>query len=72
MGLTNQKCDSCEEKTDVLFPVAILDEMPTGGTCMVVRYYCYGCRTDLETEAESMDSDDEDKPTRPSPHDHDR
>ena len=43
MGLENGQCDSCNCKPDVLVPLAILNELPTGGTKMVVRYYCKVC-----------------------------
>lgn len=43
MGLINEQCDSCGEKVGFLFPVAVIDELPSGGTKMVVKYYCVDC-----------------------------
>lgn len=74
MGLSNSTCDSCGEAFDILFPVAILDELVTGGMGMVQRWYCINCKSELEDEAtekadkddeddEDMDDDEKDKPT---------
>jgi transposase-like protein len=67
MGLLNGKCDSCGEKTDVLFPVGILDELPTGGEAHVQRWYCVSCKDTLEEEAGEADNkaDDDDEQPRP-------
>ena len=55
MGLKDGTCDSCGDKLDVLFPIAILDELPSGGEAMVIKYYCLTCRESLEAEAESIE-----------------
>ena len=56
MGLENSKCDSCNEKKDILFPIAILIEAPYGNT-MAIRYYCLDCKEVIETEANLEDED---------------
>lgn len=61
MGLIDCKCDSCGDKVDVLFPVAILDELPTGGEAMVIKYYCFTCRESVEDEAQSTEPDNNEK-----------
>lgn len=58
MGLPDQKCDSCGDEHDVLFPVGILDELPSGGMAMVQRWYCVTCLDQLKEEAEEADDDD--------------
>lgn len=51
MALSDGCCDSCGEPTDVLFPVAVLDEVPTGGMKHILKYYCITCKDTLEDEA---------------------
>jgi len=62
-------CDSCNDPSDVLFPIVVLDELPTGGMGMVRRYYCYSCYEDICEEAETnnkeKDEDEEDSPIDP-------
>lgn len=58
MGLDDQACDSCDAKTDVLFPVAILDEQPFG-TVMVKRWYCCVCMKALAQECEEAENNDD-------------
>lgn len=60
MGIDNCVCDSCSKETDVIFPLYILDELPTGGEQMVRKYYCLVCKSDLEdainiTEEENLE-----------------
>ena len=43
MGLKDSKCDSCGEIVSFLFPIGILQELPSGGEEMVIRYYCKEC-----------------------------
>jgi len=43
MGITDGICDSCEEEPAFLFPIAVLDELPSGGTKIVTKYYCIVC-----------------------------
>jgi len=54
MGLIDEKCDSCGERESVLVPLAVLDELPTGGTRMVIRYYCKDCADTILDNAESL------------------
>jgi hypothetical protein len=54
MTLHNHKCDSCNKIVDVLFPIAILDETPTGDM-MVQRWYCVSCKEEMEAEAEEAE-----------------
>lgn len=61
MGLHDHKCDSCESVVDVLFPIAILEELPTGGSQMVRKWYCIECKTVIEDEAEEAE-EEEDEP----------
>jgi len=69
MTIQNSICDSCGEPSDVLFPIAILDELPTGGMGMVKKYYCYSCYEDIceeaETNSKEKDEDEEDSPIDP-------
>ena len=65
MGLKDGTCDSCGDKLDVLFPIAILEELPSGGEGMVIKYYCLTCKETLEDEAEST----EPKEVPPPPND---
>jgi len=60
MGLIDGICDSCGEPFDVLFPVGILDECPTGGMKHVQKWYCVTCKDTIEEEAETNANDDED------------
>ena len=59
--LENGLCDSCENPTDTLFPVAVLDELPTGGMKHVQKWYCVACKGELELEAEEKDAGGEDE-----------
>ena len=59
MGLIDEKCDSCGQETTVLIPLAILDELPTGGTRMIIKYYCKGCADMVLEEAENLENEDE-------------
>ena len=59
MGLIDEKCDSCGQETTVLIPLAILDELPTGGTRMVIKYYCKACADMVLEEAENLENDNE-------------
>jgi len=58
MGIENHKCDSCDSIVDILFPLIILDELPTGGEQMVRRYYCIKCEEEIRVEAEDMEDDE--------------
>lgn len=59
MGLVDQKCDSCEQEVGVLFPVAMLVEMPTGGMRMVQRWYCIECSNTIVSEAEEAEEEED-------------
>ena len=59
MGIENQKCDSCDKKVDVLFPIAILTDLPSGGEGLVQRWYCITCHDAIEAEAETLDDTDD-------------
>jgi len=59
MGLQDKKCDSCNKEADVLFPIGILDETPTG-MLMVKKWYCIECKGCIEDEAEEAEEDDDD------------
>lgn len=63
MGLPDNKCDSCNQKVDVLFPIAILDELPSGINKLVQRWYCVICKDEIEAEAEDVEprGDEEDE-----------
>jgi len=61
MGLDKGLCDSCGEVFDVLFPVGILDECPTGGMKHVQKWYCVSCRDTIEEEAETNNNDEDTK-----------
>ena len=61
MGLENGQCDSCNCKPDVLVPLAILNELPSGGTKMVVRYYCKTCAEIILEESNNEDELPKDK-----------
>jgi hypothetical protein len=63
MTLHNHKCDSCNKIVDVLFPIAILDETPTGDM-MVQRWYCVSCKEEMEAEAEEVEEDEDDDADR--------
>ena len=60
MTLLNHKCDSCSKIVDVLFPIAMLDEIPSGGEAMVMKYYCVECKDTIEAEAEDVEPDETD------------
>lgn len=66
MGLQKGICDSCNKKVDVLFPIAMLDETPTGEQ-MVKFWYCVECIQEIEAEAEEaegpVDEEEEDDDT---------
>jgi hypothetical protein len=75
MGIENGKCDSCEKEVDILFPIAILTDLPSGGEGLVQRWYCITCHDAIEAEAETLDNsddkddeendDEEEEPDRP-------
>ena len=58
MGLIDEKCDSCGEEESVLIPLAVLDELPTGGTRMIIRYYCKDCADTILDNTESLEDED--------------
>jgi len=61
MGLPKH-CESCEDDTDTLFPVAVLVESVSGGEEMVIRYYCAVCFWDLlEDAAKDIDKKEEEE-----------
>jgi hypothetical protein len=69
MGLSDNKCDSCGEEVGYLFPMAVIEELPSGGMRMVIKYYCWDCY-DIMTDSakEQLDEDedkDEDEPDQP-------
>jgi len=66
MALNDGKCDSCGEKVDVLFPIGILNELPTGGEGYVQRWYCLSCKKLVEEEAEDTDDEDDKNTERPT------
>jgi hypothetical protein len=43
MPLHNGTCDICGTEVEILFQVAILDVIPSGGTKMVEKWCCYWC-----------------------------
>ena len=43
MTLKEGKCDSCNEEVGFLFPIAVIQELPSGGEQMIVKYYCKDC-----------------------------
>jgi hypothetical protein len=61
MGLIDGKCDSCKEDKTILFPLAVLDELPSGGERIVVRYYCKSCYETMADAAEDFDNEDEEE-----------
>lgn len=71
MGTKDFKCDSCEKEVNFLFPIAVTEELPTGGFTMVTKYYCIDCyeeyvdiaheeldESENETEEELEDEDE--------------
>jgi hypothetical protein len=72
MGLIDEKCDSCGDKKSALVPLAVLDELPTGGMRMVVKYYCRDCADTYLDEAEDIDKEEEDEEEEEEPEDPDR
>jgi hypothetical protein len=72
MGLTDNKCDSCSEEVNFLFPIAVIEELPSGGMKMIVKYYCWDCY-DIMTDAAKDELDktddengkDKDEPNQP-------
>ena len=58
MGLLNHECDSCNQETDVLFPLAILKELPTGGEQLVQVWYCVECWNIIHEGMELTDNDE--------------
>lgn len=70
MGLIDGKCDSCGEEVGFLFPIAVIEELPSGGMKMVIKYYCWDCydimtdeaKDDLDEEDEEEDEDEPDQP----------
>lgn len=65
MGLQNGNCDSCGEPKTTLFPIAVLDELPSGGCAMVTKYYCSSCADDMKDEADQENDTDDDSPVVP-------
>lgn len=65
MGLQNGNCDSCGEPKTTLFPIAVLDELPSGGCAMVTKYYCSSCADDMKDEADQENDIDDDSPVVP-------
>jgi hypothetical protein len=61
MGIRDGKCDSCGDDVPLLFPIAVLDELPTGGEGMVQKWYCLDCREDMEENYEPAPEKDEDE-----------
>jgi len=59
MGLSDNKCDSCSEEVGYLFPIAIIDELPSGGMKMVIKYYCWDCY-DIITDTAKSELDEKD------------
>jgi len=58
LGLHDHKCDSCEDKVDVLFPIAILEKLPSGIEQMIQRYYCIDCASTIQEEAEEAEEEE--------------
>ncbi|MGB9855842.1 MAG: hypothetical protein ACPLKS_04810 [Caldisericum exile] len=58
MGLKDMKCDSCGGEFNFLFPIAVTEELPTGGFTLVVKYYCIKCY-DLLMEESEEEAEDE-------------
>jgi len=61
MALLNHKCDSCDQETDVLFPLAILKELPTGGEQLVQVWYCVECWNVIHEGMELTDDNEEEE-----------
>jgi len=62
LGLKNMHCDSCGAEVDYLFPVATIQELPTGGEEMVLRYYCKDCYDImLDNAGEELDEKEEEE-----------
>lgn len=66
--LSTHCCDSCGEEAGFLFPIAVIDELPSGGEAMVIRYYCYKCMKIVtenleENEEEEEEEEEEESPT---------
>jgi len=57
MTLKDGKCDSCSEETGFLFPIAVIQELPSGGEQMIVKYYCKDCY-DIMLDAAQDEIDD--------------
>ena len=57
MTLKDSKCESCEEIVSFLFPIATIQELPSGGEQMIVRYYCKECY-DIMLDAAQDEIDD--------------
>jgi len=62
MTLKNGRCDSCNEEVGFLFLIAVIQELPTGGEEMIVRYYCKDCYEIMSDAAQDeIDDKDEDE-----------
>ena len=57
MTLKEGKCDSCNEEVGFLFPIAVIQELPSGGEEMIVKYYCKDCY-DIMLDAAQDEIDD--------------
>lgn len=60
MGLIDEKCDGCGDKVSPLVPLVVLDELPSGGTRMLVKYYCKDCAEILLNESEELENEPDD------------
>ena len=64
MGLKDSKCESCGEEVSFLFPIATIQELPSGGEQMIVRYYCKDCYDImLKTAQDEINDKDENENT---------
>lgn len=59
MGLSNRQCDLCECVQTVLFPLAIVDKLPSGVECMIVKYYCRNCFEEIVDAIEDFNDEQE-------------
>jgi len=56
------RCESCNEEVGFLFPLAVIQELPSGGEQMTVRYYCKDCYDIMsDTAQDEIDNEDEDE-----------
>ena len=51
------KWESCNEEVGFLFPIAVIQELPSGGEEMIVKYYCKDCY-DIMLDAAQDEIDD--------------